>query len=121
MRIAVTAKSPTLDSQVDQRFGRTKCFIVYDTETRATEVHDNEVNLNAAQGAGIQSAANIAQLGVEAVLTGHVGPNSFRTLSAAKITAYIGLKGTVAEAIEEFKAGKMTPANSADVEAHWII
>ncbi len=73
------------------------------------EVHDNEVNLNAAQGAGIQTAQNVALLNVEAVLTGHLGPNAFRALSAAGIKAYTGLQGTVGEAIEEFKAGRLSP------------
>ncbi|MCE5199598.1 MAG: NifB/NifX family molybdenum-iron cluster-binding protein [Armatimonadota bacterium] len=119
MKVAVTAKGTSLESEVDQRFGRAKCLIVVDTDTDEMDVHDNEVNLNAAQGAGIQTAQNLAGLGVFAVLTGHVGPNAFRTLSAAEIKAYTGLHGTVGEAIEEFKAGSLNPVDSADVEGHW--
>lgn len=119
MKIAITAREASIDSQVDQRFGRAKCIVVVDTETGSTDIHDNDVNLNAVQGAGIQTGQNIAQLGVEAVLTGHLGPNAFRTLSAAGIAAYTGLEGTVAEAVEEFKAGKLSPTESADVEGHW--
>lgn len=121
MKIAVTSKGTSLESEVDQRFGRCKYFLVHDTETGTTEVHDNQVNLNAVQGAGIQSAANVAGLGVQAVLTGHVGPNSFRTLSAAGIKVYTGLKGTAAEAVEELTSGRITPVDSADVEGHWVI
>jgi predicted Fe-Mo cluster-binding NifX family protein len=120
MRIAISAKGASLESEVDQRFGRAKCFIVYDTETGSTDAHDNDVNLNAMQGAGIQSAANVASLGVEAVLTGHVGPNSFRVLSAAGIKVYTGLAGTAEQALEYLKDGKLTPIASADVEGHWI-
>ncbi len=119
MRIAITAKEASVDNLVDQRLGRARYLIVFDTETGHTEMHDNEVNLNAAQGAGIQTAQNIAQLNVEAVLTGHVGPNAFRVLSAAGIEMYTGLQGTVAESIEKFKAGILNPINSADVEGHW--
>jgi len=119
MKVAVTAMGSSLESEVDQRFGRAKFFIVVDTDTGGMEAHDNEVNLNAAQGAGIQSAQNLAALGVSAVLTGHLGPNAFRTLSAAGIKAYTGVQGTVGEAVEGFKAGKLSPVDSADVEGHW--
>lgn len=119
MRVAVTAREGSIDNPVDQRFGRARYLIVIDTETGGIEVHNNNVNLNAVQGAGIQTAQNITQLGVEAVLTGHVGPNAFRTLSAAGIKAYTGLQGTVGEAIEKFKSGGLTPVDSADVEGHW--
>lgn len=119
MRVVVTAKESSIDSPVDQRFGRARYLIVVDTETGATEAHDNEVNLNALQGAGIQTAQNIAQLKVEAVLTGHVGPNAFRTLSAAGVAAYTGLQGTVAQALDDLRKGALIPANSADVEGHW--
>jgi len=119
MRVAVTAREASVDSLVDQRFGRVRYLVVVETETGEAEVHDNEVNLNAVQGAGIQTAQNVAQLNVEAVLTGHIGPNAFRTLSAAGIKAYTGLQGTVGEAIEEFKAGRLNPVDSADVEGHW--
>ena len=119
MRVAVTAREASVDSQVDQRFGRAQHIIVVDTETGSAEAHGNELNMNAAQGAGIQTAQNVAQLGVGAVLTGHVGPNAFRALSAAGIEAYTGLDGTVAQAIEALRSGKLSPTAAADVEGHW--
>ena len=119
MRVAITSMGTSLENEVDQRFGRARYLIVVDTDTNGIEVHDNEVNLNAVQGAGIQTAQNVARLNVEAVLTGHVGPNSYRALSAAGVKAYTGLQGTVGEAIEEFKTGMLNPVDSADVEGHW--
>lgn len=119
MRVAVTAKEASVDSQVDPRFGRARYILAIDVETGETEASDNDVNLNALQGAGIQTAQNVASLNVEAVLTGHLGPNAFRALSAAGIKAYTGLTGTVAEAVERLKSGELTPVQSADVEGHW--
>ena len=120
MKVAITSKGTSIESEVDQRFGRSKYFIVYDTVGGSTEAHDNQVNLNAMQGAGIQTASNIAGLGVEAVLTGHVGPNSFRVLSAAGIKVYTGITGTIAQAMVRIVTGALTPIESADVEGHWI-
>ncbi len=119
MKVAITAREGSADSAIDQRFGRARYLIVVDTDTGQTDTVDNEVNLNATQGAGIQTAQNVAALNVEAVITGHLGPNAFRTLSAAGIRAYTALQGTVEEAVEELKAGRLEPVESADVEGHW--
>lgn len=119
MKIAVTAQGTDLESQVDPRFGRAKYFAVIDTDSDDLEVVDNAQNLNAAQGAGIQAARNVAELGVEAVLTGHCGPNAFRTLTAAEIKVFTGALGTVKETIEKFKSGELAEATDADVKSHW--
>lgn len=119
MKIIVTSEGPGLDSRVDPRFGRAKHFVLFDTETGEVSSHDNAQNLNAAQGAGIQAAQTVARLGAEAVLTGHVGPKAFTTLQAANIVAYTGVSGTVKEAIDGFKSGRLTPAAKPDVEGHW--
>ncbi|MFQ3549912.1 MAG: NifB/NifX family molybdenum-iron cluster-binding protein [Armatimonadota bacterium] len=119
MKIAITASNNSLEGNVDQRFGRCKYFIIYDTDTDDFEVVDNEVNLNASQGAGIQSASNLANLKVEAVITGHTGPNAFRTLSAANIIVYAGVSGNISDAILMLKNNQLIPAQNADVEGHW--
>jgi predicted Fe-Mo cluster-binding NifX family protein len=119
MKIVVTAQEPGLDGPVDPRFGRAKCLVVFDAETGEHEMHDNEQNLNAPQGAGIQAAQAVARLGAEAVLTGHVGPKAFQTLQSAEIAIYCGVSGSVRQAIDSWKAKQLTPAAKADVEGHW--
>lgn len=108
-----------MDSAVDPRFGRAKNLILYDMDTAAFEVVGNEQNLQAAQGAGIQAAQSVANTGAEAVITGHCGPKAFRTLTAADIAVYCDAQGTVAEAVEAYKNGKLVRADQADVEGHW--
>jgi predicted Fe-Mo cluster-binding NifX family protein len=120
MKIAVTSSGRTMESPVDPRFGRAAFFIVVDTDTGAFEAHDNAQNLNAAQGAGIQSAETVSRLGAAAVVTGHCGPKAFRTLQAAGVKVVVGAAGTVAEAAEAFKKGELKPADAADVEGHWV-
>lgn len=120
MKIAVTAQGKELSSEIDLRFGRAKWLIVVDTETGHFQAHDNNVNLNAAQGAGIQTGRNIANLGVEAVITGNVGPNAFKTLSAANVRIFLAEKQGVQDAIGFFKAGKLKEVDQASVEGHWI-
>jgi predicted Fe-Mo cluster-binding NifX family protein len=120
MKVAVTSQGKELTSEVDQRFGRAKFLLVVDTETGDYVVHNNEVNLNAVQGAGIQTGQNIANLGVEAVITGNVGPNAFKTLNAADVKIFLAEKQAVSEVIEALKAGKLRQVEQANVEGHWI-
>ena len=119
MKIAVTSKGEGLDSPVDPRFGRARGFVIVDIDSGDLEFVDNEQNLNAAQGAGIQAAETMSRHGVGHVITGHCGPRAFRTLEAAGMRVIIGVTGTVGEAVEKFKAGELSRADAADVEGHW--
>ena len=118
MKIAVTSTRKTLDSRVDQRFGRTAYFIAVDTETMDFSVIENE-NVAAAGGAGISSAKAVIDAGAEAVLTGNCGPNAERTLNAAGVKLYTGVTGTVAEAVELFKSGELSVAAGPNVQEHF--
>ena len=120
MRIAVTAQGRELSAPVDPRFGRAKLFVIVDTETGQFSAADNTQNLNAPQGAGIQAGRNVVELGVKAVLTGHVGPKAFATLQAGGVAIYGGATGTVADAVEQFKSDRLKQATGADVEGHWV-
>ena len=120
MKVAVTSQGVDLTSEVDPRFGRARCFIVFDTDTGGFTSHDNTQNLNAAQGAGIQAARNVADLEVKAVVTGNVGPKAFSALEQANVKVYLGAKGSVKEALEQFQSGQLTSASKPSVEGHWM-
>jgi len=120
MKVAITSQGQDLAAAVDPRFGRARYFVLVDTESGATSAADNSQNLNAAQGAGIQAGKNVADLGAQAVITGHVGPKAFATLRAAGIDIYTGATGTVADAVDQFKAGSLQQAAGANVEGHWV-
>lgn len=119
MRIVVTSQGPDLDSPLDPRFGRARYLVAIDTETGEHSCVDNEINLNAAQGAGIQTGKKVVELKAQAVLTGHVGPKAFSVLKAAGVEIYTGASGTVNQAVEQFKAGSLQRTQTADVEGHW--
>ena len=120
MKLIVTSLGETMESPVDQRFGRARHFILYDTETQEWSAHDNKQNLEAAQGAGIQAGQKAGELGAEAVITGHCGPKAFQVLTAGGIKVFNGAEGSAADAIEQFKAGRLTEADGADVQGHWM-
>jgi predicted Fe-Mo cluster-binding NifX family protein len=119
MKIAITSDGKNLESQMDLRFGRAKGFIIYETDDDTFEFIDNEQNLEAAQGAGIQAAQNVVNKNVDAVISGHCGPKAFKVLSTSGIKIYTSDEGKISEIIEKFKNGELKEANSADVEGHW--
>ena len=119
MKIAFSAQGKDPSSQTDPRFGRAKYFVVIDSETGEFTAHDNSQNLNVAQGAGIQSAKNVADFGAEAIVSGNAGPKAFAALTSAGIAVYTGASGSVQEAMEAFKAGTLTQAGKANVDGHW--
>jgi len=120
MKIAITSQGEDLQSQVDNRFGRARTFIIYDIDSGEFQAVSNEQNLNAMQGAGVQSAQNVVNTGVEAVITGNCGPKAFSILEQADVTIYTGPKGSVQQAIDDFKAGKLSKADNANVNSHWV-
>ena len=119
MKIAISSQGRDLSSAVDPRFGRAAGFIVYDDQNAEHEYISNEQNLQAMQGAGIQTAQNVAQTGAKAVISGHVGPKAFSALQSGGIDIYLSQSGTVQEALDAFKAGKLEKAQDADKPGHW--
>jgi len=119
MKVCISSQGNELTNQVDPRFGRAAAFIIIDADTGDFEAIDNKQNLQAAQGAGIQAAQNVAGSGAKAVITGHCGPKAFSTLKAAGIDIFTGASGTVAQALEAWKSGKLEKAAGADVRGHW--
>jgi predicted Fe-Mo cluster-binding NifX family protein len=117
MKICVTAVSDTLDAQMDQRFGRCQYFLFVDSETMESEAISNESSY-AAHGAGIQAAQTVANNGAKVVITGNVGPNAFRVLSAAEIKVVTGASGSVQDAIEKYKKGKLQEITGPTVGGH---
>ena len=113
MKIAISSMGTDLDAQVDPRFGRCAHFIIVETDDMSFEAFDNE-NTALGGGAGIQSAQFVASKGAKVIITGNVGPNAVSTLSAAGIQLVTGQMGTVREAIEDYKIGKLTGSNEAD-------
>ncbi len=108
MKIAITATGADLRAQIDPRFGRAQYFIIVNPETMEFEAIEN-TGLNAAHGAGIQSAQLMSSKDVTAVITGSVGPNAFQTLTAAGIQIFQSPVGTVAQAIEAYKSSRLQP------------
>ncbi|MBO8138780.1 MAG: NifB/NifX family molybdenum-iron cluster-binding protein [Desulfotomaculum sp.] len=117
MKIAVSSQGENSQSQVNPRFGRCEYFIVFDTETGKNTAVENGGRLSTG-GAGIATAKMLADLGVNVVITGFVGPKAFSALKAANIKIFTGAAGTVEEALQAYKDNKLEEAQSANAGPH---
>ncbi len=118
MKIAISAAGPTLDADVDPRFGRCPCFIVVNPDTMEFEAVDND-SASSSGGAGIAAAQTIAGKGVEAVLTGNCGPNAYQVLAPAGIKVITGVSGKVKDVVAGYKLGNYNVARQANVPGHF--
>jgi predicted Fe-Mo cluster-binding NifX family protein len=118
MKIAISSSGKDLDSQLDPRFGRCAYFLIVNAKDMSFDVFDNQ-SAGQSSGAGIQSAQFLADKRVTAVITGHVGPNAVRTLSAAGIEVFAQQQGTIKEVVEKFQKGNLKSTAQSTVESHF--
>jgi predicted Fe-Mo cluster-binding NifX family protein len=102
-KICITSKGKDLEAEIDPNFGRARYFLVVDPKTMNLEVVDNP-NIEAAHGAGIQTAQLILNLNVGTVLTGNCGPNAQRVLQSSGIKVITGVSGKVEDALSKHKS-----------------
>ncbi len=118
-KIAISCEGPSLDDQVDPRFGRAAGFLIVDTDSMQTVYVDNGGSQVLAQGAGIQAAEAVASAGAGVVLTGYVGPKAFMALSAAGIQVGQNLENmTAREALERYLNGQIPMASQPNRGGH---
>ena len=113
MKVAVTARGPGPEFEVDESFGRSYWFLICDLETGSWEAIDNAATRNALEDAGLQASLLLADLGIDCVVTGQTGPKAFRSLSSAGIQIYHGAIGTVGESLRAWQSGKLEKATAA--------
>jgi predicted Fe-Mo cluster-binding NifX family protein len=119
MRVVVTSDGSSLDAAVSPVFGRCQTYVFVDTDTMRHEAVANPA-AGAPGGAGIQAAQFIVQRGTEAIVTGNVGPNAFSVLRSAGIPVYLcSGPGTVQQAVDELKEGKLQTVSDANVPGHF--
>lgn len=116
-KIVVTANGTGLDAPISSAFGRCPVCLLVDMETKRFEAFENPEK-ESLRGAGFHTPEFIVEQGAQAVVTGSVGPNAFRTLQALGIPVYLFEGGTVQEAIEAYTAGRLQPLEKANVPTH---
>ena len=112
MKICISSQGEERGSNVDQRFGRCGYFAFYDTESGEYSFEANQFAAGVG-GVGVQTSQYMAEKEVQAILTGQVGPNAFKTLNAAGIDVYPSAEGTVEQAVQAFLNGEYEKTGQA--------
>ena len=114
MKIAISSSGTNLDEQVDPGFGCCRCFIVINPVTENFEFLENEPSM-VGRGAGIQVAQRVIDAGIDAVITGKLGPNVMNVLVAAGLKVYLGAAGSIREVLQQYQDGQMQEASVPSV------
>jgi len=111
-KIAVCSTGDSPDSQVDERFGRCTCFMIFDRETGQFESVPNTGG-DAAHGAGTGATQELINRQVGVVIAQRVGPKAFSVLQQSGIKIFSGAAGkTVEAALRSYEAGELTELTS---------
>ena len=114
MKIAVSSDSSNLNARVAQRFGISPYLIIVDPETMEIEAIPNP-GAAGKQAAGVEAVVLAISKEVDAVLTGYCSPTAVKYLADNGIDVVAGVKGTVAEAVAQYrKQARAIPARSMD-------
>jgi len=121
MKIAISASSDDLNGQVSPVFGRCPGFLIVETEGSERKSHSFVSNtaMNAVHGAGTAAAQAVINQGVNAVISGNLGPNAFARLQQAGIKFYPAFGMNIKEAIEKVVSGQINETPNASTSANY--
>ena len=107
MKVVIASQGLDMSSPIDLRFARANYFLLVDTDSSEITAVVNNQHTDRLQEAWDQAAQTVVSLGGELLIASNVGPKTLGTLWAAGVCVYTGSKGTVTEALEQFKAGEL--------------
>jgi len=109
MIVAITSHGQDGLAAVDSRFNRAEYVAIYDQRRDAWSYLSNGNSLEQRLGFGTELAQVLIGRGIEALITGHIGPKAFRMLDSNNIAIYsVGeMSGSVQQALALFQFGKL--------------
>ncbi len=96
-----------LEDVVGSHFGRVPTYTIVDTETNEVEVIKNTSEHMG--GTGLPPEL-MSKAGIQVMLCSALGPRAVRMFEQYGIEVYVGANGTVKDAVELWKAGKLQAA-----------
>ncbi|MBX3007324.1 MAG: NifB/NifX family molybdenum-iron cluster-binding protein [Melioribacteraceae bacterium] len=105
-KIAVAIEKPEKSSPISEIFGRSKFFLIHNTEDDSEEIISNPF-ANELGGVGIQSVRFLIEKNVDAVIVKKIGINPYRFFTSANIKVYHYKDGNAHKAIHLVKEEKI--------------
>jgi predicted Fe-Mo cluster-binding NifX family protein len=107
MNVAVSAAGSDLNASVDSRFGRCPWFLFVDGATLNYQAVENK-SADDSSGAGTACAQLVLERGVDAVISGRVGPNAYEVLKEGGVKVFIAPDSMdVREALTKCEHGEL--------------
>jgi predicted Fe-Mo cluster-binding NifX family protein len=100
-----------LDNQIGEHFGRVPTYTIVDIDTNEVKVVENTSEHMGGQG---HPPEIMAREGVNIMICRGLGRRAIMMFEELGIDVYIGASGTVRDAIELFKQGKLQKASESD-------
>ena len=107
MKICVPCYSGGLDDFICEHFGRALAFTIYDTDTGEITVVKNTSEHFGGVG---KPPELLRKYGVDIVICSGMGARAIAMFRSFGIKVYMGARGTVRDAIEQFFQGKLVEA-----------
>jgi len=106
MKIAIPVENNDENTSMDNRFGRSLYYAIYDSDKDSFEFLKNPAS-QARGGAGVQAVEFIIKNGAKAVIVPQLGPNADHALKTSGITIFQGTKEPIKKLVEMWKSGNL--------------
>ncbi len=115
MRVAISSQDKRRDSPLELWFGRAAYYLIVDTDSMIFDAIENENAGDSPEIAEVNAARLIIDAGAQAVLTGNCGYGVRRMFADAGVKLFQVCPGTVADTVEQFKAGKLLEVSAPGI------
>ncbi len=121
MKVAISAMSEDLEQQVNPVFGRCPGFVIVEIDGKEIKGHSFVPNpaAQSGMGAGIAAAQAVASQGVQAVVSGNIGPNAFMVLNQSGIKVYQVQGLSIEQAAKQLGEGTLKEMSAASAPGHF--
>ncbi len=107
MKVAISSQDKRRNSPLELWFGRAAYYLIVDTDSMTFDAIENPNAGDSADIDEINAARLVIGSGAQAVLTGNCGYEVRRMFADAGVKLFQVSPGTVADTVEQFKAGKL--------------
>jgi len=112
MKIAIpTNDKKGLEDTVAEHFGRAKNFLIYDTETKTSNIYPNPE----AAGESQLPPDFLHSQGVDAIVVFSLGPKALEKFKKYNIKMYKAIEGTILDNLQKFNDNKLKELKKEDI------
>ncbi len=115
MKVAISSQGKRQNSPVELWFGRAAYYLMVDTDSMTFDALENENAGDSPDIDEINAARLVIDTGAQAVLTGNCSYEVRRMFADAGVKLFQVSPGTIADIVEQFKAGKLLEVSAPGI------